>query len=279
MGKLDIAGTVAKASLGSNSQIRAVGIRLPIASITRSSPFDSLFDIQESVLDALKKDMQKQGFDQSKPVNVWKKHDGSRILIDGYTRMLAAEGVGLSDIVVYEMDFRDEAEAVEYAIHTQRDRRNLSDVELLRLIERLDQKQVGFKTSIASRDAIVQGQGKTAAITADILGVSESTVERARSVLDDSEEKAAVLAGRKSINRGAKDARRKKNKMAQVVKCQTQSQGMNGKAVSALYLDGKQLQELDRILRIYFDTNERSQVGGEIFKMVGHALNEHGTYN
>jgi hypothetical protein len=35
------------------------------------------------------------GFDPSKHVNVWRKTDGTRILIDGYTRVRAAEGLGL----------------------------------------------------------------------------------------------------------------------------------------------------------------------------------------
>jgi hypothetical protein len=41
-------------------------------------------------------------------------------------------------MTAYEKSFASEAEALAYAIHNQRDRRNLSDAELLRLIELVD---------------------------------------------------------------------------------------------------------------------------------------------
>ncbi|GAB1482149.1 hypothetical protein MASR2M78_09640 [Treponema sp.] len=94
-------------------------------------------------------DMKANGFDASKPVNVWKKPDGTRVLIDGYTRVRAAEELGLLRVTAYEKTFTSEDEALAYAIHTQRDRRNLSDAELLRLIELVDRPQTGYNTSVA----------------------------------------------------------------------------------------------------------------------------------
>jgi ParB family chromosome partitioning protein len=82
--------------------------------------------------------MKANGFDPSKPVNVWKKPDGTRILIDGYTRVRAAEELGLLRVTAYEKTFGTEAEALAYAIHIQHERRNLSDAKLLRLIELVD---------------------------------------------------------------------------------------------------------------------------------------------
>jgi hypothetical protein len=76
------------------------------------------------------------------------KPDGARSFIDGYTRVHAAEELGLLHVTAYEKSFASEAEALAYAIHTQRDRRNLSDAELLRLIELVDQPQNGFQSPL-----------------------------------------------------------------------------------------------------------------------------------
>ena len=44
----------------------------------------------------------------------------------------------IAEVPVIRQEFKDEKEALEYAIHNQRDRRNLSDAELLRCIEAID---------------------------------------------------------------------------------------------------------------------------------------------
>ena len=143
MPKLTMTTKPEKASVN-NSGEKTVGVELYLDQITKAEPFASLFTIKPEVFEAIKADMQANGFDPSKPVNVWKKPDGTRVLIDGYTRVRAAEELGLLRVTAYEKTFASEAEALAYAIHTQRDRRNLSDAELLRLIELVDQPQDGF---------------------------------------------------------------------------------------------------------------------------------------
>jgi ParB family chromosome partitioning protein len=223
MGKLSFVKDPSRTAIN-NSPEKAVGISLGLDDITKAEPFASLFDIRGDTLEAIKADMKANGFDPSKPVNVWRKPDGTRILIDGYTRVQAAEAIGLLSITVYEKTFKDEAEALAYAIHTQKDRRNLSDAELLRLIERLDKPIKGFKGArgpdeekpietasapIASREAIGGKPRKTAEKTAEALGVSRSTIERARVVLKDPKKRAAVLEGKQSIAKAAQDAKAK----------------------------------------------------------------------
>ena len=127
-----------------NSADKAIGVELFLDQITKAEPFASLFTIKPEVLTAIKADIEANGFDPSKPVNVWKKPDGTRVLIDGYTRVRAAEELGLLRVTAYEKTFASEADALAYAIHTQKDRRNLSDAELLRLIELVDRPQDGF---------------------------------------------------------------------------------------------------------------------------------------
>ena len=53
---------------------------------------------------------------------------------NGHTRLQAAIAAGIDDVPVVLRAFFDEDTAVEYAIHCQRDRRNLSDADMYRWI-------------------------------------------------------------------------------------------------------------------------------------------------
>ena len=144
--------------------------------------------------------------------------------IDGYTRVRAAEELGLLRVTAYEKTFSSDAEALAYAIHTQRDRRNLSDAELLMLIELVDQPQDGFRSALASFDANGDSPSKTAAITADKLGTSASKVERARVVLSDPDEAAAVRRGDREHPRGRRSCQ---GQAGDQVLCQTSTPVQN----------------------------------------------------
>ena len=204
MGKLTMAKKPEKAAVN-NSGEKTVGVSVFLDEITKAEPFLSLFQIQAEILEAIKADMAAHGFDESKPVNIWRTEDGRRVLIDGYTRVRAAEELGFLKVTASERAFPSEAEALAYAIHTQRDRRNLNDVELLHLVETVDERK--DRGGMGSHGPI---EGRSAAITAATLGTSESTVKRARVVLADPEETKAVKKGEKTINQAAKDARAKK---------------------------------------------------------------------
>lgn len=209
MPKLTMTSRPDKAAVN-NSGEKAVGIELYLDQLTKAEPFSSLFTIKPEVFKAIKVDMAVNGFDPSKPVNVWRKPDGTRVLIDGYTRVRAAEELGLLRVTAYEKTFVSEAEALAYAIHTQKDRRNLSDAELLRLIELVDRPQTGFNTPVAAIEATDGKPRKTAEVTADTIGTSRAKVERARTVLSDPEEAAAVRRGEKSIHQAAETAKAKR---------------------------------------------------------------------
>lgn len=209
MPKLTMTSRPDKAAVN-NSGEKAVGIELYLDQLTRAEPFASLFSIKPEVFEAIKADMAVNGFDPSKPVNVWRKPDGTHVLIDGYTRVRVAAELGLLRVTAYEKTFASEDEALAYAIHTQRDRRNLSDAELLRLIELVDRPQTGFNTPVAAIEATAGKPRKTAEITADTIGTSRAKVERARAVLSDPEEVAAVRHGKKTIHQAAEDAKAKR---------------------------------------------------------------------
>jgi len=209
MPKLTMTTKPEKASVN-NSGDKTVGVELYLDQIAKAEPFASLFTIKVKVFEAIKADMKANGFDPSKPVNVWRKPDGTRILIDGYTRVRAAEELGLLRVTAYEKTFASEAESLAYAVHTQKDRRNLSDAELLRLIELMDKPQDGFHSTIAAFEANGEKPRKTAEITADAIGISRAKVERARVVLSDPEEVAAVQRGEKTIHQAAQNAKAKR---------------------------------------------------------------------
>jgi ParB-like chromosome segregation protein Spo0J len=157
-------------------------------------PFKTLFPVKPKDLDAITEDIQANGYDLSEPIHVW-----GDTVVDGHTRLQAALEAGLDRVPVYPHDFPDEDAALAYAIGKQRRRRNLTDAEILRAVDLLDQrKRQGERTDLASSDA---KSGKSAAATAEMLGVSQTKVERARSVLDhaDAATQDAVARGETTI--------------------------------------------------------------------------------
>uniref|UniRef100_A0A7V4G8M6 DUF5131 family protein n=1 Tax=Desulfobacca acetoxidans TaxID=60893 RepID=A0A7V4G8M6_9BACT len=169
-----------------------------------AEPFTNLFPIAPAVLTRVQDDMQKHGYDISQPIILWAEEG---VVVDGHTRLAAAKNLGLKEIPVHRKSFADEDEALAYAIHNQRHRRNLTDAEIIRCIEVLDRRKKqgegqerdkGQFQPKASHEAI----GKSAQDTAKVVGISRAKVERARTVLQHAEEplKEAVQAGEMSIN-------------------------------------------------------------------------------
>jgi len=99
--------------------------------------------------------------------------------------------------------FADEDDALQYAIGSQRNRRNLKDSEILKCIEELDKRKdrtENFKNDPSkAQDCAL---GKSAQNTAGLLGISARKVEQTRTVMDraSADVKAAVQSGKMSIN-------------------------------------------------------------------------------
>jgi len=155
-------------------------------------------------LEAVTEAMRTWGYDNSQPVIVW---DDGQAVIDGHTRIKAAQAAGITDIPVHYKSFETEDEALAYAIHLQRNRRNLTDAEIVRCIEALDRKRKPQRNekgqfTMPSNEGKAAGKSASAKDTAKIVGVSRAKVERARAVLEHAEGpvKEAVRAGEISIN-------------------------------------------------------------------------------
>ena len=167
-------------------------------------PFKNLFEIDETILQAIKKNMKKNGYDQAFPITVWED-----VVVDGFTRLQAAMELGMKEVPVFKKAFTDEKEALEYAIHNQRDRRNLSDAELLHCIEAIDKPMTKAEAG-KKGGKVEEKEAPTHKKTAKELKISETKVTDARVVLSDKKAKKEVESGKKTISKAAKEVREKK---------------------------------------------------------------------
>jgi hypothetical protein len=193
------------------------------ADLRTEFPFNELFLIRSDLQNSIAEDMQKRGFDCTQPLHLWKnapERDGRTgpILIDGHTRRAAAMQIGLAEVPVFYHLFDSEQDAVDYAIHLQKDRRNLTDADLFRYVLAVDLRVTGFKgaeqksySTLDKTQDLAQIEtpeatgpvGRTSAITAEKLGTSPRKVEKIRTILDHGPEVlvSSVREGEKTINR------------------------------------------------------------------------------
>ena len=165
-------------------------------SLRTAEPFKNLFPIREDTLDKIAESMKRYGFDRAHPIAVWSGHNLT--VVDGHTRLLAAIKLGFPQVPVVLKKFANEDEALKYAIGSQRNRRNLTDAELMKCISALDQRRKAGRPR--KGEAI---SGKSAEQTATLLGTSRGTVEKIRSIIDHAPEeiKNAIRSGNLTINK------------------------------------------------------------------------------
>lgn len=180
-------------------------------------PFKDLFETSADVLKAVSEDMAKNGFDRAFPLILWE-----NVVIDGHTRLKAAMANSIERVPVVKRKFKNEKEALEYAIHNQRDRRNLSEAELLRCIEALDKpmsrQEAGKKGAKVKSGEAKEKEMPTHKKTAKILNIGESKVTEARKVLKDKKAKQDVESGKKTIHKAAQELKEKKSPKKKVTK-------------------------------------------------------------
>lgn len=163
-------------------------------SLRTAAPFKDLFPIREDIMNRIMTDMKQHGFDSGHPIVVW---SGKKLtVVDGHTRLLAAIKLGIETIPVVVREFANEKAALEYAIGSQRNRRNLTDAELMKCISALDHR----KKKGPQKDC---PHGKSADRTAMLLGTSRIKVEKIRSIIDHAPEeiKEAIRSGNLTINK------------------------------------------------------------------------------
>lgn len=173
-------------------------VQVPVWTLKTAEPFSNLFPIRESVLSEIIADMNINGFDAGHPIVVW-----NMTVVDGHTRLRAAIAAGIEMIPIISRTFADECEALEYAIRAQRNRRNLTEWELLQCLQKLDfRKKVGRPGKAGTVP-----HGKSCELVAEALGISCKKVEKLRAIMDygTDEIKEALRQGKYTIN-GAYEA-------------------------------------------------------------------------
>jgi len=164
-------------------------VQVPVWTLKTAEPFSSLFPIRETVLSEIIDDMNGNGFDNSHPIVVW-----NMTVVDGHTRLRAAIAAGIEMVPIVSRIFEDECEALEYAIRSQRNRRNLTDWELLQCLQKLDFRRPRGRNSKA--------HGKSCLPVAEALGISCKKVEKLRTIMDhgSDEIKEALRLGKYTPN-------------------------------------------------------------------------------
>jgi ParB-like chromosome segregation protein Spo0J len=157
-----------------------------------------IFRIDTNTLNMIVHSMKKNGFDIAEPIVVWKDHD---VVVDGHTRLKASIEAGIEEVPVIEKDFTDFDEVVRYTYKRQAERRNLTQAEILQAAMTLSIKETH------------DGSGRSSEKLAKDLGVSESTIVRARTVAKKGTENDinAIKNGTKSINQAYQNVRIKKD--------------------------------------------------------------------
>jgi ParB family chromosome partitioning protein len=190
--------------------------------------FESLFPIKPDLLEKIEQDMRDGRYDHSQPIILatWEGQE-EPICIDGHTRLRAAKNSGIEEVPVWLHEFATAEEALEKAIKLQRNRRNMTDAEIVTCIEALDRKKPrgGDRRSEAVRSKgqccpIENGSSSSAQETGDLLGISERKVRQARTVMGHADEstKRAVRQGDLSINQACQKTQEKRKQTAAKLK-------------------------------------------------------------
>lgn len=178
---------------------------IKINEIEEHPDFKSLFEIDSDLLNRIMESIKENGFDASQPVHIWVKTDENGsihyYLIDGYTRIAALKQSGHETVPYFEHKFENFDDAYKYVLGLQVNRRNLESSELLRNVSRL-----------LGTDFVQNAEGKKSEVIAEVLGVSDRTVEKAISVSENADEEtlAKIASGELSVNKAYKQEKAKK---------------------------------------------------------------------
>jgi ParB family chromosome partitioning protein len=218
MAKLSLVNNPSKATMTNTGSREFAKLKL-IDLIQTAEPFKTLFPINKELLNLIVADMNTNGFDKSQALILWKEQG---VLLDGHTRLQAAKIAGLSQVPVVEKSFDSEEQALEYAIHLQRDRRNLTDSELYSYVLAVDSKDQrgGDRKSKSTSglfdpDAEKQKKKSSRERTAEIAGTNAGKVQKIRTINEKAPLgiKEKVASGEMTINRAYTEIKNAKSSM------------------------------------------------------------------
>jgi len=203
--------------------------------INTASPFKDLFPVKPGELERIEKSMETKGYDSAHPIIVWKGHNST--VIDGHTRLAASKKLMFNLIPVILKEFKDETVALEYAINSQVNRRNLTDAELIKCMNELDKRKIAGRPSKFATP--VANFGRSSDKTAELLGISRGKVEKIRTINSHASDdiKAAVSDGKMSINKAynkTMETRKQANQEEQNSHTESQLQSMKANRIQVL---------------------------------------------
>ena len=210
---------------------------MPITDLKVEEPFSTLFPVGADTLEGIRMDMESNGYDDAFPIIVWEEKG---IVVDGHTRFTAALAVGLETVPVLIRNFEDEDDAILYAFHLQRNRRNLADEDILRCLQVLDSiddnRDDGDKRT--RREKIKE--------RASELGTSESKIDKAKKVMEHADDsiRDAVETGDKSINQAFNEMQDMRRESGELKGRTTSSLACGARYSKTL---GKLIEEITRI--------------------------------
>ncbi|MCL2441672.1 MAG: ParB N-terminal domain-containing protein [Treponema sp.] len=176
-------------------------IMMDISEIKTHEKLSSIFAIKPEILDKIIASMKEGGYDTSQPLVIGRIKDIGDYLVDGHTRREAAIKAGLKNVPVKIIEFENFEESQYYTYKRQSERRNLSQIEILHAASLLPERK--------TRD----GTGRSGKLLADELGVSESTITKAKFVKNNATEQDIqdIKNDKETINSITNKIKSKKN--------------------------------------------------------------------
>ncbi len=210
-----------------------------ISELSVQEPFSSIFPIGNETLESISQDMGTNGFDEIFPIIAW---EGKNIVVDGHTRFAAAKAIGLEQVPVQFKPFENEDDAVLYSFHIQRNRRNISDEDILNCLALLD----NIHGTDTKEGEPTHSRKETNQMRAKELGISPHKVDKARKVMEHGDEqiRESISSGEKSINKAFQEVQEIRRESGEIKGPVTTGLGNAAKYTQAL---GKFLKELTRI--------------------------------
>jgi hypothetical protein len=207
-----------------------------------------LYVLNEKIVDAICQSIIKDGFHKEQPVTLW-----GKTLVDGHQRYAGAKKAGLVEIPYIEKNFDSREEAILYSLERQSIRRNLSSKEILYAAKMLP--------SIKAKN----GEGRSAEIWAERLGVSLSTIYRANSILKNASEEdiQAVMNNESSIMKTYNKNKKPKEVEITVNNAHSLPANVYGKldtflkGVVILLVESKQKTAADLLINHYINKNNK----------------------
>jgi hypothetical protein len=145
--------------------------------------------MSESEFQALKEDIQTHG--QLEPILYWKE-----MLVDGRNRLKACEELGIEP---REVELTDETDPVDYVISHNLHRRNLSETQRAVVGAKLATFRHGQVGNGRKVDPEISGSTFTTEEASKLLNVSESSIEKAKRVINEGSKAIVEMVERDEI--------------------------------------------------------------------------------